>query len=69
MGNEYVRMLVNELKPKLVVCGHLHKSYRNQILLNSGDFTDICCLANVQSGVDAIAIFHLNKTGKILEVI
>ncbi len=46
VGNEYARMLVDELKPKLVVCGHLHKSYRNKISLTSGDFTDICCLAN-----------------------
>ncbi len=68
VGNEYARMLVDELKPKLVVCGHLHKSYRNKISLTSGDFTDICCLANVQSGADAIAIFHLSKTGEISEV-
>jgi len=69
VGNEYARMLVDELKPKLVVCGHLHKSYRNKISLTSENFTDICCLANVQSGADAIAIFHLSKTGEISEVV
>lgn len=67
VGNEYARMLVDELKPKLVVCGHLHKSYRNQISLTPGSFTDICCLANVQSGADAISVFHLSKTGKITD--
>ncbi|NEQ39639.1 MAG: metallophosphoesterase [Okeania sp. SIO3I5] len=69
VGNEYARILVDELKPKLVVCGHLHKSYRNKISLTSGNFTDICCLANVRSRADAIAIFHLSKTGEISEVI
>ncbi|MGB3507685.1 MAG: metallophosphoesterase [Microcoleaceae cyanobacterium] len=69
VGNEYARMLVDELKPKLVVCGHLHKSYRNQISLISGSFTDICCVANVISGLDAMAVFHLSKTGKITEVV
>ncbi|MGK7923045.1 MAG: metallophosphoesterase [Trichodesmium sp.] len=68
VGNEYARMLVDELKPQLVVCGHLHKSYRNQILVNTGIFTNVCCLANVLSGTDAIAVFHLSKTGKITEV-
>ncbi|MGD1805215.1 metallophosphoesterase [Dapis sp. BLCC M126] len=67
VGNEYAKMLVYELKPKLVVCSHLHKIYRNKISLTSGNLTDIFCLANVQSGADAIAIFHLSKTGKVTE--
>ncbi len=32
-------------------------------IINYQLMKDICCLANVQSGVDAIPIFHLSKTG------
>ncbi|WP_045054629.1 metallophosphoesterase [Aliterella atlantica] len=68
LGNEYARMLIEFLQPKLVLCGHMHKSYRNQVSFSPGTVTDICCLANVQQGKDAIAIFKLAPDGTIVEV-
>lgn len=68
VGNEYARMLVEFLQPKLVLCGHMHKRYRQQISFSSGISTNICCLANVPQGQDAIAIFQLTSDGKIMEV-
>lgn len=69
LGNEYARMLIEFLQPKLVLCGHMHKSYRNRVSFTPEVFTDICCLANVQQGKDAIAIFKLSPDGTIVEVI
>lgn len=68
VGNEYARMLVEYLAPRLVLCGHLHKRYRTRISLATNILTDICCLANVQQGKDAIAFFRLTPEGEILEV-
>lgn len=68
VGNEYARMWVEFLQPKLVLCGHMHKRYRQQISFSSGIATNICCLANVPQVQDAIAIFKLTLDGKIKEV-
>ncbi|NER22956.1 MAG: metallophosphoesterase [Symploca sp. SIO1C2] len=71
VGNEYARLLVESLQPKLVLCGHMHQSYRTQLSLPKA-VTDICCLANVKQGMpqvrDAIAIFHLSSAGKLVEL-
>lgn len=67
VGNEYAQMLVESLQPKLVVCGHMHKRYRRQLSFTAGMPINICCLANVPQGKDAIAIFQLTADG-ILEV-
>lgn len=69
VGNDYARMLVEFLKPKLVLCGHMHKRYRNQVSFSPGVVTDICCLANVAQGWDAsIAIFQITPDGNLFEV-
>lgn len=68
LGNEYARMLIELLQPKLVLCGHMHKSYRNRVSFSPSTVTDICCLANVQQGKDAIAVFKLAPDGTIIEV-
>ena len=68
VGNEYARMLVNELKPRLAICGHLHQKYRSSLIFPSGQTTNICCLANVQSGWDSVGIFSVDCQGTIAEI-
>ncbi len=68
VGNEYARMFVESLAPRLVICGHLHERYRHRLYLGNNILTDICCLANVGQGKDAIAFFRLAPDGTILEV-
>lgn len=68
VGNHYARILVELLSPRLVLCGHMHKRYRNQIRLRSGAVVDVCCLANVQQGADSIAFFRISDDGAIAEI-
>ena len=68
IGNEYARLLIDSLQPKLVLCGHLHFEYRNTLLLSSQDISQICCLANVQQGQDFLAVFCLTSNLEIIEV-
>lgn len=35
VGNEYARLLMEVLEPRLVLCGHMHKRYRNRVRLES----------------------------------
>jgi lariat debranching enzyme len=68
VGNEYARILIDLLSPRLVLCGHMHKKYRNQIRLNSGAVVDVCCLSNVQQGTDSVALFRIREDGTIAEI-
>jgi lariat debranching enzyme len=68
VGNEYARILIDLLSPRLVLCGHMHKRYRNQILLESGAPVDVCCLANVQQGTDSVALFCIGEDSAIAEI-
>jgi lariat debranching enzyme len=69
VGNEYARILIDLLSPRLVICGHMHKKYRNQIRLKSEALVDVCCLSNVQQGQDSVAFFRISEDGAITEII
>lgn len=58
VGNEYARLLVDALQPKLVLCGHMHRSYRASVHHASGRTTQVRCLASVEQGLDALGVFH-----------
>ncbi|GAB4543033.1 MAG: hypothetical protein Tsb0014_36270 [Pleurocapsa sp.] len=68
IGNEYARLLVEALQPQLVLCGHLHFSYRYTLPLSSEITTDICCLANVRQGFKSLAVFEITPQREIIEV-
>ncbi len=68
VGNEYARLLVEALQPQLVLCGHMHISYRTLMQTPSGIFSKICCLANVLHGKDSMAIFRVDPDKEIIEV-
>jgi lariat debranching enzyme len=58
VGNEYARLLVDGLRPRLVACGHLHKAYRAVVRHATGEVTRVCCLANVAQGGASVAVFR-----------
>jgi predicted phosphodiesterase len=58
VGNDYARLIAEALKPKLVLCGHLHRAYRGVLPHASGPPTQVCCLASVAQGSDAFAVFR-----------
>lgn len=68
VGNEYARLLMELLEPRLVLCGHMHRRYRNRVRLESGKVVDMCALANVDRGRDAAAVFHVTPDGAIEEI-
>ena len=68
VGNEYARLLIEALQPKLVLFGHMHLKYRSLFRLSCDRVSNICCLANVQKGKDALAVFKKTPQGKIIEV-
>ena len=68
IGNEYARLLIEALQPKLVLFGHLHFSYRCCLPISSEVNSNICCLANVGQGKDSIAVFRITPELEIVEV-
>jgi hypothetical protein len=63
VGNEPARLLVDLLRPKLVLCGHMHSSFRVELVHDSGDVSRICCLADVASGAEGFALFEVTPEG------
>lgn len=68
IGNEYARLLIEALQPKLVLFGHMHLKYRTLLQITPNIISNICCLANVQQGKDALAVFKKTPNGKIIEI-
>lgn len=59
VGNEYARLLVDALQPRLVLCGHLHQHDAGTLQHANGKQTQVRCLASVEQGADAFAWFEL----------
>lgn len=58
-GNAPARLLVEILKPKLVLCGHLHRRDAFSIPLDGGATAEVICLGKVGQGPDAFAVFEI----------
>ena len=67
IGNASARFVVDELKPKWVLCGHMHRSYRNQIEHRGGTPTSFAGLAKVGMP-EAVAIFRREESGEVVEL-
>jgi lariat debranching enzyme len=69
IGNIPARLIVDTLKPKLVLCGHMHASFRTVINHSNGASTQVACLASVmQPSRAGFAFFswdgtHLKEEG------
>lgn len=68
VGNEYARLLMEVLEPRLVLCGHMHKSYRNRVRLESGEEANVRCLASMHQAREAVAIFEVAADGSMAEI-
>ena len=65
MGNEYLKLLMELTEPQIVLCGHMHKKYRNKITLGNGKEVQVVCMAHVLQGWDSISFFTINVNNKI----
>jgi len=59
IGNAYARLLVDALQPRLVLCGHLHRRYAGTLQHPGGQRSLVRCLASVEQGADAFAVFQV----------
>jgi hypothetical protein len=63
VGNEPARLLVERLRPKLVVAGHMHWRHRSRI----GTST-FAAMAHIGAGADALGVFEVRDDGTIVEL-
>ncbi|MCE9670157.1 metallophosphoesterase [Myxococcus stipitatus] len=59
VGNPYARLLVDALRPRLVLCGHLHRAYRGWVEHAEDVRSRVCCLSSVEEGPGALAVFRV----------
>lgn len=66
IGNEHLKDLMCELRPRLYCCGHMHTRYRREVAWNNGERTALACLGKVgesEMGGKAVAIFEMEVDG------
>lgn len=68
IGNDELRTLMDLLRPRLLLCGHLHRAYRTEILYDDGTKGRVCCLPEIAEGTEAVAIFEAKGNGEIEEL-
>jgi len=66
-GNPYAKLLVEELKPQFVFCGHIHHRHKTQIKSARHDI-NIVCLANLTQGDLSMAFYKFDQKGLITGV-
>ena len=61
IGNDWARLVVEALRPGLVLCGHMHTRHRATMPLPGGGVARVCCLAEVgeRGSADALAVFEV----------
>jgi hypothetical protein len=68
VGNAPARTVVETLRPPLVLCGHQHVAYRGEVAHADGEPTVVRCLASVEDGDPAVALFERRADGEIREL-
>jgi lariat debranching enzyme len=59
-GNEPCRLLLERLKPRLHLCGHMHVPFRAVVTHSDQTQTQVCCLSKVPSE-GSVSLFHLQS--------
>ena len=59
-GDRNLRELVEKLQPQLVLCGHHHVRFENNLKLKNGKLVKIVCLAYIEEW-DSIALFQISN--------
>lgn len=67
VGNEWARLLVDHLRPALVIAGHMHHPYRSTVVTGGREVL-FAGLARVGDGSGAVAVFEPDAAGGIREV-
>ncbi|GMU07924.1 hypothetical protein [Corallococcus caeni] len=65
VGNDYAHKLVEALKPRVVLCGQMHRAYRAAIRPPSGKVSDGPCLAACARGLSPLPCSMSPRTGSL----
>lgn len=68
VGNETGALLVEALRPKLVLSGHMHLPLSTVLSCRNGQQVQVRCLASSAEEFESIAIFQLDEKGSIQEI-
>lgn len=66
--NEYAWLLVEGLRPRLVLCGHMHARHGQRLSLPGNGVAEFCGLGSVEQGSAALAVFRIERDGVLTEV-
>lgn len=67
-GNETGAVLVEALRPKLVLCGHMHLPLAAELACRNAQRVPVRCLASTAEEFESIAIFEVDEQGAIREI-
>lgn len=63
VGNEPARRIIDRLRPKLIVAGHMHWRHRSRI-----GGSAFAAMAHIDAGEDALGVFEVRQDGEIVEI-
>ncbi len=66
-GRQWINVLLDSLRPKMIFCGHLHGRYRSAVRVG-GASVPVECLAQVSSGRDAFVVYEI-ENGEWREIV
>ncbi|WP_438039799.1 metallophosphoesterase [Sorangium sp. So ce128] len=64
VGSELARLVVDSLRPKLVVAGHMHWRHRSRIGPSA-----FAAMGHIDTGEDALGVFEARADGSIVELV
>lgn len=63
VGNELAKSIVDRLRPKLIIAGHMHWRHRSHIGLSR-----FAAMGHIDTGPDALGVFEARQSGDIVEL-
>lgn len=63
VGNRHARALIETLRPRVAVCGHMHVGHRAEVRHPDGTGTRVVCLASVAEGDAGCALLRVDADG------
>ena len=69
LGNEPARLLLELLRPQMVLCAHMHLRYETAIEIPGGPPVRVCGLGRIDQGDDGLAVFQTTGDGRIHQLV
>lgn len=65
LGNPWARVLLDELRPRLVICGHMHTFYHRELTHSDGSPCDVIALGHMRTPGAAIRWVRWGEGGEL----